>query len=264
MACAAGLGLFGALGSTGAAGCDKPLYLTLDTGHMGVAPLMAEVLRRQQVKVTFFLANETTRTGGTSLDETWAPWWRERAAEGHLFASHTLDHVYWRADRPDGSFDTQASFGPRAGQRVVLTTSQYCEQLSAAARRYAEMTGASMAPLFRAPGGKTSPALLAAASRCGWHHVGWSDAGFLGDELPSNRHPNAELLAKALRDLRSGDILVAHLGIWSRQEVWAPVVLEPLLAGLKQRGFCFETLAQHPRYRTAIGAGPAPLHAPPP
>ena len=26
------------------AGCDKPVYLTLDTGHMGVAPLVAEVL----------------------------------------------------------------------------------------------------------------------------------------------------------------------------------------------------------------------------
>ena len=29
--------------------CDKPLYLTLDTGHMEIAPLVAEVLKRQQV-----------------------------------------------------------------------------------------------------------------------------------------------------------------------------------------------------------------------
>jgi peptidoglycan/xylan/chitin deacetylase (PgdA/CDA1 family) len=244
--------------SAHAADCARPLYLTLDTGHMGVAPLVAEVLQRQQVKATFFIANEKTLTGGTSLDATWAPWWKQRAAEGHLFGSHTLDHVYWRADRADGSFDTQATFGPQAGQRIVMTPTQYCAALQASARRYTEMTGQAMAPLFRAPGGKTSPALLAAAQRCGWQHVGWSDAGFLGDELPSDRYPNSELLAKALRNIRSGDVLMAHLGIWSRQDAWAPAVLEPLLIGLKQRGYCFSTLANHPNYRAAVAAGPAP------
>ena len=56
------------VGSPAFAACDKPLYLTFDTGHMGVAPLVAEVLARQQVQVTFFLANEKTLTDGTSLD----------------------------------------------------------------------------------------------------------------------------------------------------------------------------------------------------
>jgi peptidoglycan-N-acetylmuramic acid deacetylase len=247
-----------------AAECSKPLYLTLDTGHMGVAPLVAEVLKRQQVKATFFLANEKTQTGGTSLDEQWAPWWRERAAQGHLFASHTFDHVYWRADRADGGFDTEATSGPRAGQRIALSAAQYCAQLQASAQRFTAMTGQPMAPLFRAPGGKTSPALLSAARQCGWHHVGWSAAGFLGDELPSQRYPNATLLSKALRDIRSGDVLLAHLGIWSRQDAWAPAVLEPLLDGLKQRGFCFATLASHPSYRAAIAAGPAPTSTAPP
>ena len=54
-----------------AASCDRPVYLTFDTGHMGVAPLVADVLARHQVKVTFFVANERTRTGGTSLDDEW-------------------------------------------------------------------------------------------------------------------------------------------------------------------------------------------------
>jgi peptidoglycan/xylan/chitin deacetylase (PgdA/CDA1 family) len=104
------------------------------------------------------------------------------------------------------------------------------------------MTGQAMSHLFRAPGGKTSPKLLAAAKACGWTHVPWSAAGFLGDELPSDRYPNAQLLERALRDLRSGDILLAHLGIWSRQDAWAPAVLEPLISGLKAKGFCFAAL----------------------
>ncbi|HSI60775.1 MAG TPA: polysaccharide deacetylase family protein [Ideonella sp.] len=229
--------------------CDKPVYLTLDTGHMGVAPLIAEVLKRQGVQATFFLANERTLSGGSSLDDHWAPWWKARAAEGHLFGSHTYDHAYWRADRPGGRFEMRPSAGPRSGQTLDWSAADYCHELRRSAERFKAMTGSEMAPLFRAPGGKTSPALLAAAQSCGYAHVPWSPAGFLGDELPSDKYPNAALLNKALRDIRPGDILLAHLGIWSRQDPWAPAVLEPLITGLKARGMCFATLREHPAYR---------------
>jgi peptidoglycan/xylan/chitin deacetylase (PgdA/CDA1 family) len=55
-----------------------------------------------------------------------------------------------------------------------------------------------------------------------------------------------------VRDIRPGDVLMAHLGIWSRQDPWAPAVLEPLIVGLKQQGFCFRTLREHPDYRAWI------------
>jgi peptidoglycan/xylan/chitin deacetylase (PgdA/CDA1 family) len=84
----------------------------------------------------------------------------------------------------------------------------------------------------------------------------------LGDELSSDQYPNALLLESALRNIRSGDILVAHLGIWSRQDPWAPAVLEPLIEGLKQKGFCFATMDVHPAYREKIRAQQMPLSAP--
>ncbi|MBX9870423.1 MAG: polysaccharide deacetylase family protein [Burkholderiaceae bacterium] len=240
-------------GAVRAQDCAKPVYLTFDTGHMGVADLVAEVLRREEVRATFFAADERTRVGDGSLGTHWAPWWRARAAEGHEFASHTLDHVYWRADlpQPDGSvqFRVRASAGPQAGQDRVWTAAQYCDEIKAASERLRQHTGRTPLPLYRAPGGKTSPALLAAARACGYLHVGWAPAGFLGDELPSDRYPNAQLLQRALRDIRPGDVLMAHLGIWSRQDPWAPAVLEPLIQGLKARGFCFRTLREHPDYR---------------
>lgn len=233
--------------------CKKPLYLTFDTGHMGVAELIADVLQRQQVRVTFFAAQERTRVGDGSLGEHWAPWWRARAAEGHEFASHTLDHVYWRTDvASEGGvtrFRVRPSAGADEGREMVWDARQYCAQIQAASDRLAHLTGKPALPLFRAPGGKTSPALLAAAKGCGYAHVGWAAAGFLGDELPSETNSNAALLKKALRDIRPGDILMAHLGIWSRKDPWAPAVLEPLIMGLKDRGFCFRTLSEHPAYR---------------
>jgi peptidoglycan-N-acetylmuramic acid deacetylase len=240
-----------AIADCGDAPGDKPVYLTFDTGHMEVAPLVADVLKRQQVKVTFFLANEKTKTGGTSLDARWAPWWRARAAEGHAFGSHTYDHVVWQGDRGAG-FRLQATAGPAAGETRQWTSAEYCAEVERPAQRFAAMTGQAMSHVFRAPGGKMSPALLRAAAACGWTHVGWSTAGFLGDELPSERYPNAALLQRALRDIRSGDVLLAHLGIWSRNDPWAPAVLEPLIAGLKQRGFCFATLRSHPQFGASM------------
>jgi len=236
--------------------CDKPIYLTFDTGHMGVAPLVAQVLSRHGVRVTFFAAQEKTQEGDGSLGSHWAGWWRTRAAEGHAFASHTFDHAYWRADLPGepARFRIRPSAGPRAGQDLTWTAAEYCAELDRASDRLREVTGQTPLPLFRAPGGKTSPRLLAAARQCGYAHVGWSPAGFLGDELPSEAFPNRALLDKALREIRSGDILVAHLGIWSRQDPWAPSVLEPLVTGLQARGFCFRTLRDHPRYKDWIAA----------
>lgn len=228
--------------------CTKPVYLTFDTGHMGVANLVADILKRQNVRVTFFMANERTLNGGGSLDDSWAIWWRDRYAEGHAFGSHTYDHVYWVADLPAGRFRVRPTFGPHANQPQVWTAGQYCAELDRVGARFTEMTGGQMSRIFRAAGGKTSSSLIDAAKQCGFQHVGWSNAGFLGDELSSEKFPNQQLLNTALSNIRRDDILMAHLGIWSRKDPWAPAVLEPLIVGLKQKGFCFRTLDEHPIY----------------
>jgi len=250
--------LAAAMGLCGSAwACQKPLYLTFDTGHMGVAVLVADVLKRQQVPVTFFLARERTLNGGHSLDEHWAPWWQARAAEGHAFASHTWDH-WVLLPGSEAAWRFKVTQGPQRGQVITASAQAYCEQLRRPAQRLQEMTGQRMAAAFRAPAGRISDALRDAARACGFEHVGWSPAGFLGDELDSQRFPNDQLLSKALRDIRPGHVLMAHLGIWDRQEPWAPAVLEPLIQGLKARGFCFRTLRDHPVHGAAF-ARPAPL-----
>ncbi|MDC8786732.1 polysaccharide deacetylase family protein [Paucibacter sp. hw1] len=237
--------------------CDKPVYLTFDTGHMGVAPLIVETLKRFDAKATFFLANEPTQTGGQTLDEKWAPWWKALAAQGHDFGAHTWDHDVWLEDLPDGRFKVRTAAGMQKPVVREVTAQQYCDSLDKVAKRFTEMTGKPLGPIFRAPAGKASPALLAATQRCGYTHVGWSAAGFLGDELSSSRYPNAMLLERALSDIRPGDILMAHLGIWSRQEPWAPAVLEPLMQGLKDKGMCFAPLHEHPRFAGLFKAAAA-------
>lgn len=256
----ASLVVFGQRAMADAPACQRPVYLTFDTGHMGVAPLIEAVLDRHQVKATFFLASEPTRPSGkrpagTTLDDHWAPWWRALAAKGHDFGSHTWDHVVWQADLPDGQMAFRSTAGNTRGPRITLGAADYCQQLSHSARRFEAMTGQRMRAIFRAPAGRTSPRLLQVARACGWQHVPWSPAGFLGDELSSDQYPNQVLLARALRQVQAGDILLAHLGIWSRQDPWAPAVLEPLIVGLQRKGLCFATLRDHPDYRR-VGVAP--------
>jgi len=232
--------------------CSKPLYLTFDTGHMEVAPLISEVLKKHNVRVTYFAAQEPTKIGDGSLGQAWAAWWKTEAANGNTFASHTYDHVYWRADLPDNRFIFQPSAGPFKGQKLNWGSTEYCEELKHSNDRLKELTGVQPLPLFRAPGGKTSKQLLKVAKSCGFEHVDWAPAGFLGDELSSKTYPNQMLLERSLKNIKSGDILMAHLGIWSREDPWAPTVLEPLIVGLKDKGFCFDTLTNHPAYKQWI------------
>lgn len=73
--------------------CQKPIYLTFDTGNMAVADHVAEVLKKHQVKATFFLANEKTPRGDFSLDDSWAAYWRERVKRACLCQSHFRSHL---------------------------------------------------------------------------------------------------------------------------------------------------------------------------
>ncbi len=239
--------------------CRGHVYLTLDTGNMRHAEEIARILRKYDVRATFFLANERTTRGDHALDASWGAYWTARVAEGHAFGSHTWRHGRFVADAAGAAVRYRPQFGDSAGRVIELSPAQVCEELDRVNRAFAALTGARLDALWRAAGGATTPNALAAARACGYAHVRWADAGFLGDELPSETHPNDRLLARALARVRDGDVLMAHLGIWSRRDPFAPM-LDPLIAGLRQRGLCFRTLREHPRYRSA-GDVPAQLAA---
>jgi peptidoglycan/xylan/chitin deacetylase (PgdA/CDA1 family) len=232
------------------AACHGTVYLTFDTGSQSQAELIADTLRRHGVKATFFLANEKTVRGDWSLDPIWSAFWKARVAEGHAFGSHTFDHVYFQRDLPDGRIVVKPQFGAHGGKLQTWTQQQYCDEIRRVDARFLELTGRHIDPYFRTPGGHTSPNILKAVASCSYRHVGWAPAGFSGDETSSSAYPNPVLLKRALDKLKDGDIFMAHMGIWSRKDPWAPADLEPLIVGLKQKGFCFATLHAHPDYQT--------------
>jgi hypothetical protein len=234
------LSLFSA--SLAANECNKSIYLTFDTGNMSVAQQVADILRRQQVKATFFLANEKTFRQDYALDDSWRGFWNALVEDGHTFGSHTLNHTYWQKDLGGDSVLVKSQFGPDANRSISMKNVQFCQQIKDADRRFQGLTGKTLSKIWRAPGGKVSPRLVQFGDMCGYEHIGWSKAGFLGDELSSESFPNSVLLNRALKNLEDKNITMAHLGIWSRKDPWAPSVLEPLIIGLKGKGFCFKKI----------------------
>ena len=246
-----------AVSSAHAADCDKTVYLTFDTGNMSVAQHVADVLQKHQVKATFFLANEKTTQGNYALDPAWSDFWKRLVKDGHAFGSHTLHHTYFVKDSSSGmsGIYVRSQFGPQAGKTRLVTGESFCEDIKGADQRFVQMTGRHLDPIWRAPGGKVSAQSIQFGLACGYAHVGWSESGFLGDELPSEKFPNAYLLNKALKSIRPEDITMAHLGIWSRKDPWANADLEPLIVGLKTQGYCFgriTELRQHPKISRII------------
>lgn len=234
-------GCFLALLATGAvaAECTGTVYLTFDTGNMAQAENIARILKQEQVRATFFLANEQTYRGDRALDDAWRDYWRARRAEGHAFGNHTFRHTYLRRDLADGRVLAAANNGPEER----LDERGFCAELRQVDERFQALTGTHLAGLWRAPGGHTTRQTIRWAASCGYPvHVHWDAAGFIGDELPSEQYPNERLLRQALARIKPGTVVMMHLGIRSRREPAAPI-LEPLIQGLKARGYCFAPLA---------------------
>lgn len=215
--------------------CSGTLYLTIDTGSMSHAELIANTLRRHKVKATFFLANEKTFRGDWTLDESWFPFWQSLVRDGHAFGTHTWRHGYFRGDQ-----------GPLVryvvnGKTEMLDSAAVCAELRRVNERFQKIAGRRLDPFWRAPGGAVTPNVLRMAAECGYQSVGWSKAGLLGDELPSAAYPNSLLIARAEKDLKDGDILLMHTGIRSRKDPFAPA-LDELLTRLMRKGFCFATV----------------------
>lgn len=236
--------------------CRAKIFLTFDTGSMSQAQLIADTLRQHAIRASFFLANEKTIRGDASLEPGWDAYWRGLQAEGHAFGTHTWDHLRWVRDLPNGAMQVKPQFGPQAGQLKTISAAEYCQQLRAVDQRFLQITGKPLDPIWRAPAGAISKNSLQAAKQCGYTHFAWANAGFSGDELPSERFSNAQLLQKMLNGLKDGDIVMAHLGIWSRKQPWAPEVLPALIRGLQQKGFCFATLREHADYPSTVRSQP--------
>ena len=129
--------------ATAHATCTGTLYLTLDTGHMEPASAIADILVKHQVKATFFVANEKTKSGGFTLDDSQKPIWQRLAKEGHAFGSHTWDHHYFRGD-VDADKVSYIPWGKTAKDGRMLDRAGVCAEIWLRARSRSNLGSATL------------------------------------------------------------------------------------------------------------------------
>lgn len=187
--------------------------LTFDDGpDPAVTPRVLDLLDASGARATFFCVGERAARHAALV--------RDIVARGHAVENHTERH--------------STDFGWYGAARLR-------EEIGAAQRTLAAIAG--RAPrFFRAPFGMRSPLLDPVLSRLRLALVSWTRRGYDATDADS-----ARVLARLVRGLAPGDILVLHDGMATGRRPAAPTalaVLPPLLARLRDAGLRAVTLDQ--------------------
>jgi peptidoglycan/xylan/chitin deacetylase (PgdA/CDA1 family) len=196
-------------------GPTSAVSITFDDGpNPRATPVILDVLRREQVRATFFVL-------GRHADR-WPELVRRMADEGHQIANHGYWHRKLHRRTPGYVRDDLT----RGTEAVCLA---------------AGLTGLHH---FRAPHGFRNPWVTPIAASLGQRTVGWS----LG--VWDSARPGAdEIVRRALAGMRAGSILLMHDGDGYDEEgdrMQTAVALPRIIEGLRARGHRFVTLPDPP------------------
>ncbi len=177
-----------------AATARHEVAVTIDDGpDPAVTPAVLDLLDARRARASFFCIARQARAHAALC--------REIVARGHSVENHS--------DRHSHRFSL---LGPVAMAR----------EIDAAQRSLADITG--QAPrFFRAPAGLRNPFLQPVLQRMDLQLVSWTRRGF-----DTVRSDPVAMLARLVRDLDAGDILLLHDGHAARTREGEPIVLSVL------------------------------------
>jgi peptidoglycan/xylan/chitin deacetylase (PgdA/CDA1 family) len=184
--------------------------LTFDDGPGPATAPILDALRKLRVQAAFFVI-------GTNA-ERYPELVRRIDGEGHIVANHTYDHKHWASLKLPGYWRDQLM---RTDKIIV------------------EILGKRPA-FFRPPLGRKSWWMSAPLRQSGHVTVCWSRRAY--DGVPTTTE---KILARMVGPARAGDILVLHDGQdprKSRNPAPTIAAIEPMIRGLRERGFEFERL----------------------
>jgi len=181
------------------------IAITIDDGpDPEVTPAVLALLDRHAVRASFFCIGERIARHPQLA--------REIVARGHGLENHSQRHL-----------NRFSLLGPRALRAEIAGAQESIAFATGAAARF-----------FRAPAGLRNPFLEPELVRAGLTLVSWTRRGF--DTV--SRDPD-RVLARLLKGLAAGDILLLHDGHAARTPSQAPIiltVLPSLLAAIRAAG----------------------------
>lgn len=183
---------------------SQVIALTFDDGPSPVwTPQILQILAEEGVRATFCLVGDMVRKRPEIT--------RTIAGHGHTLCSHTMSHEDLSQLPPD-----------QAQQEVVAGTDEV-----------ATVTGQAVT-LFRAPVGRTTPALIDMVHARGMRVLDWTV-----DAEASQHRSSEELMARVQEHLKPGAVILLHDGGGVRDTTVA--MLRPLIRSLKAGGWQFAT-----------------------
>lgn len=192
---------------------NRCVYLTFDDGpNPLITPQILDLLDQYGYQGTFFVIGEHVRQFPDLA--------REIVHRGHAIGNHSDQHGY--------TFAMHSVHG-------------YTEELEASQQAIFDATGL-WPRYFRAPFGFRSPLLEPALCRTGLHLMAWTRRGF-----DTRSNSPQKILARLIRDLKYGDILLLHDGPFGLHRDSGKVVLTvlpQLLEVIKQKGLHSEVIPQ--------------------
>jgi len=187
--------------------------ITIDDGpDPEITPQVLAILAAHGARATFFCIGERVDQFPQIV--------RECLSQGHTVENHSYHHAYYFS-----------LLGLQALYAEVTHSQQHIERVGGVAPRF-----------FRAPAGLRSPLLEPVLQRLGLQLASWTRRGF--DTVNADA---PVVLARLIRHLRAGDILLLHDGHAARTSAGTAVVVEvlpPLLTAIAQRGLRTVTLRE--------------------
>lgn len=180
----------------------KEVALTFDDGPAEYTEAILDVLKKENVKASFFLIGKNIAGKENIL--------KRMQAEGHSIGNHSYNHGF--------NFDWQSA-------------AKMLEEIDMTSKAIEAVTGNEV-KLFRPPYGVTNPNLGKALRNSGLKSIGWSLRSM--DTVAKDEQ---QLLDKIIGKVKPGDIILLH----DRCAITL-AILPNLISELKKRGFSFTTL----------------------
>jgi len=192
-----------------------------------------DILKKRKIKTTIFLSGNFIRANPEIT--------KRILADGHEVGNHTTDHPHLTQLEINGTQKTL----PHVTKAFLLG------ELNRTDRRFFEVTGQHMSPLWRAPYGEINSELRAWAFSAGYLHIGWTYDARSGRSLDSldwvadkdsRLYHGPRAIEKKILDFDKkggglgGGIILMHLDT-DRGTDRAAGVLGEILDNLLERGF---------------------------
>jgi peptidoglycan/xylan/chitin deacetylase (PgdA/CDA1 family) len=221
---------------------DKKIALTFDGDYLdNITPEILDILKQENIRCTIFLTGRYIRRYSDLV--------KRMVAEGHEIGNHSWDHPHLTTFEQNHLHQTRPEITAEKVQQELLKTVELFRQV----------TGKTMAPLWRAPYGEHNAEIRNWAAAVGFRQIGWTvgrnwDDGmdtldWVADKSATTYHSADEIAEKILSFANNnpyganGAIILMHLGT-QRNDDYPHLKLPFIIQQFKGMGYQLVTISE--------------------